>query len=94
MKRHHLVVAAVTVIGAGLAVLSFFSSSYSHLVLAGWTIGVPAWSWFEYTFLITDTEKNDPIAFARLKYSQELGSKVWLAVTAVLTAFYLNWLPP
>lgn len=90
MKRHHLIVSAVTTLGAAAVILSISIPNQDRLILSVWTIGIPAWSWFEYTFLISASEKNDPIAFERLKYSQELGSKVWLAVAGLLALFYLN----
>lgn len=93
MKHEHLLIAGVTFIGVGVAGLSFFAPEHKQFVVGAWTILTPAWFWFEYTFLTSDNDKNDATKFARLKYSQELAAKVWLAVTAVLVAFYFDWPP-
>jgi len=64
--------------------------NWSPFLAAIWTIGVPIWFWVEYTFLASEEEKNDSVSFKRLKYSQELASKIWLAVAAVLAALYFK----
>jgi hypothetical protein len=92
-KLHFRSVLVVTTAAAIVAVLAAFSArseTTRKWITAGWAVGVPLWFWFEYTFLATEKVKNDQQQFERLKYSQELASKVWLGVAAILAAIYFS----
>ena len=55
-------------------------------ILIVWTLGVPLWFATEFWFIYR--KKGFRNAFEEFKHSQELTSKVWLAVLGVLVALY------
>lgn len=60
------------------------------LVLAIWTVVPPIWFLVEWQVLLKSGAGKDKEWFERFKHSQELASKVWLAVAAVLAALYFG----
>lgn len=48
-----------------------------------WALAPPLWFWYEYFFLFKNRGPAD--AFEAFKYGQDVASKVWLAVVAVLS---------
>lgn len=55
-----------------------------------WTIATPVWFLFEYD-LFNKRYPDPPAALLeKLKYNQDLTGKCWLAVAAVLLAFYFG----
>jgi len=64
---------------------------YQAMVLAGWTLLPPIWFWYEYFFLFApaylDIESKE---FDRLKYGQDLSSKIWLAAVSLLLILYFS----
>ena len=86
--------AAAVLVAVVFAIASVFMYSapdwLKRLILAVWTVGCPAWFSFEWGYLMRGGKGTSDRWFNRFKYSQELASKVWLAVTAVLAALYFG----
>jgi len=55
-------------------------------ILIVWTLGVPVWFAIEFWFIYR--KKSLPDTFEKFKHSQELTSKIWLAVLGVLVLLY------
>jgi hypothetical protein len=90
-KRFWLLVVAIAVVFAVIsAFLSTAPEGVKRLILAVWTVGCPAWFTFEWRYLMRGGKGASSRWFERFKYSQELASKFWLAVIAVLAALYFG----
>ena len=63
--------------------LSMLSSDI--LIYAFWIIMPPLWFLFEYVWLFPKLSKFDPDEVADLKYTQELGAKVWAGIVGLIT---------
>jgi hypothetical protein len=57
-----------------------------------WTIGPPIWFWIEFHWVgFSGWDNSDPTrSLDFVKYSQELSTKVWLAVTSGLLLLYFG----
>ncbi len=61
---------------------------------AVWTISVPLWHFFEYGRLYVDNSKTETdegkrnCSLEEFKYMQDVASRFWISVTAVLAALY------
>ena len=58
------------------------------IILVAWTVFPPVWFLIEWQCQLKSAKGEDASWFNRFKYSQDLASKVWLAVAAVLSAVY------
>jgi hypothetical protein len=61
------------------------NSSHATLVvlLAAWVIIPPAWFVIEF-YNFRNDENDDTNAFEKFKYQQDLGAKLWLAITLTI----------
>ena len=80
---------------AGIAaIVSFILAGTPEIVrkiiLALWIVLPPTWFFWEYCFLTDEEDKMDDKKFSRLKYSQDLASKIWAAIATVLAALYFG----
>jgi hypothetical protein len=64
-------------------------SIFDLVVYAIWTLVPPAWFFLEYNFLFPSELKVKDVALEDMKYTQELASKFWIALVALLTAALL-----
>ena len=61
---------------------------------AVWTVTVPLWQFFEYGRMYEDNTETEEqpdkrnCSLEEFKYMQDVASKFWLSVTAVLAALY------
>lgn len=63
----------------------FCGGEIAQLALtAGWTVGVPAWFYFEHVYLFPKFGNHDQ--YDRFKRGQDLASKVWVGCIVVLAA--------
>ena len=53
-------------------------------------LDLPAWFWFEYFFVFRRVSDPAPDDFEKLKYGQDLASKIWLAVVSALLMLYFG----
>jgi hypothetical protein len=60
------------------------------ILLVFWVCVPPAWFWFEYFFLFKRVTNPAPDDFEKLKYGQDLASKIWLAVVSALLMLYFG----
>ncbi len=94
--RHKTVIVVMVTLALIGAIVSFYwaqdSKSTRGWIAAAWTVLPPIWFWAEYTFLTKEDEKNDEKYRARLKFSQDCASKVWLAVGGIFSASYFDLL--
>ena len=95
MLRYFYLVVVLT--SAALAIGSLCLGLLTHdttkkVVLALWTLGPPIWFQFEWEILRGEIRGKEGPEFTKwfeqFKYSQELASKVWLAVVSVLLAIF------
>ena len=60
------------------------------IFLVIWVCFPPAWLWFEYFFVFRRVSDPAPDDFEKLKYGQDLASKIWLAVVSALLMLYFG----
>ena len=72
------------------------SRSLSHggifkvAILVFWIIAPPIWFWFEYVGLYRYDDQTKREESEQFKYTQDLSSKVWLALVTALTILYFG----
>jgi len=59
-------------------------------IVVGWIILPPLYFWCEYFLIYKPPEKGNPPKpdFESFKYTQDISSKIWLAVSSALLALY------
>ena len=54
-----------------------------------WSLAPPIWFFLEYNYIFPDERKKDSTAREDLKYTQELGGKMWASLLVVLSVLLL-----
>ncbi len=72
------------------------SQTTAGWLLATWIVLPPMFFWFDY-FVLWRVEVNnkepDPLEFEQFKHGQELSRNLWVAMVALLAAFYFKIWP-
>jgi hypothetical protein len=60
------------------------------LIIALWSLLPPAWFWYEYMGLYRYEDINQREDREYFQYSQEVSSRIWIALVTVLTVLYFG----
>jgi hypothetical protein len=79
--------AALGCVVFGLLPYSSNKQTVKAILLSCWIVGVPLWFAFE-TFYLYDPKSD--ASLEEFKHAQDVASKVWIAISLVLTALYFG----
>lgn len=91
--RNQGATAFAVVLAIVLAYVSFTASKTAEgkaWAAAIWAVAPPTWFWIEYAFMTSEEERANKDFRDRLKYAQDVASKIWLAIGSLFTASYID----